>query len=106
MILIGRRHWQGGKQGTSRLGHFVVRTVLLAISVVAVVLIAQYSPASRLRLDVSRNKISTLTENTREVLSQLQKADDARPVTIDAYVGSNIPADFVQTKIRLGESVA
>ena len=40
MVLIGRRHWQGGKHGTSLLGHYIMRTVLLAILVVAVVLIA------------------------------------------------------------------
>ena len=106
LVLIGRRHWQGGKQGTSLLGHFVLRTVFLVIGLVALVLVAQYSPANRLRLDVSRNKISTLTESTRKILAELdqQRKDgnaSAEPVVIDAYVGSSIPSDFVQTKYDL-----
>jgi len=106
LVLIGRRHWQGGKHGTSLLSHFVLRTAFLAIIVVGLVLVAQYSPANRLRLDVSRNKISTLSENTREILTSLDRQETAEgqavaPIVIDAYVGSSIPSDFVQTKYDL-----
>ena len=57
-----------------------------------------------MRVDVSRNKISTLTENTRTVLSGLQDTEnnqDNPPITIDAYIGSSIPSDFVQTRYDL-----
>ncbi len=106
LVLIGRRHWQGGKHGTSLLGHFVFRTAFLMIIVIALVLIAQYSPLNKFRMDVSGEKISTLTGNTRDILARLavEKGRDDRPaapITIDAYVGSNIPADFVQTQYDL-----
>ncbi len=106
LVLIGRRHWQGGKHGTSLLSHFVFRTIFLTITMIAIVLIAQYSPLNRFRLDVSMEKISTLTESTRQILTELagQTTSDGRPappITIDAYVGSSIPTDFVQTKYDL-----
>ncbi len=106
LVLIGRRHWQGGKHGTSLLGHFVFRTVFLVVTVVALVLIAQYSPLNRLRLDVSGERISTLTGSTREILTRLstERTPDGEappPITINAYVGSTIPTDFVQTKYDL-----
>ncbi|MDG2015429.1 MAG: Gldg family protein [Pirellulaceae bacterium] len=101
LILIGRRHWQGGKHGTSRMGHFAFRTVCLIITVVGLVLVAQYSPANRLRFDVSRNQVSTLTENTRQILNELDQQSQGDPIIIDAYVGSSIPSDFVQTKYDL-----
>ncbi len=103
LVLIGRRHWQGGKHGASLLSHFIMRTLFLAVTVVALVMVAQYSPANRLRLDVSRNKISTLSESTRAILENLNRPEnrDGPPITIDAYVGSNIPSDFVQTKYDL-----
>jgi ABC-2 type transport system permease protein len=31
MVLIGSRHWSGGRDGTSLLGHFLVRTVCLIV---------------------------------------------------------------------------
>ena len=103
MVLIGRRHWQGGKNGTSLFGHFVFRTAFLMITVVSLVLIAQYSPLSHLRMDVSGEKVSTLTESTRDILARLatEKGRDgqaAAPITIDAYVGSNIPTNYVETQ--------
>ncbi len=108
LVLIGRRHWQGGKHGTSLLGHYFFRTVFLVITIIAVVLIAQYSPLSRLRLDVSRNKISTLTPNTLAILKGLDEQKDpfnpdkpAPPIVIDAYVGSNVPTEFMQTRYDL-----
>ena len=105
LILIGRRHWQGGKHGTSRMGHFAFRTVCLVVIVVGLVLVAQYSPANRLRVDVSRNQVSTLTESTRQILNDLDQQNEggvtADPIIIDAYVGSSIPSDFVQTKYDL-----
>lgn len=106
LVLIGRRHWQGGKHGTSLLGHFVFRSVFLLVTLIAVVLIAQYSPVSRYRLDISGEKISTLTDSTRQILTSLSEETGPEgrspaPITIDAYVGANIPADFVQTKYDL-----
>lgn len=106
LVLMGRRHWQGGKHGTSLLGHFILRTVFLGVIVIGLVLVAQYSPANRLRLDVSRNKISTLAESTRQILDSLNQqtqedGSSAPPILIDAYVGSSIPSDFVQTRYDL-----
>lgn len=108
LVLIGRRHWQGGKHGTSLLGHYIFRIVFLVITLIALVLIAQYSPVSRLRLDVSRNKVSTLTPNTGSILNELDEQRDlvnpdrpAPPIVVDAYVGSNVPSEFVQTKYDL-----
>ena len=106
LVLIGRRHWLGGRDGTSLLGHFVLRSVFLIITVIAAVLIVQYSPLNRVRLDVSMEKISTLTPNTRSLLDHLAKEQNSNgrsvpPITVDAYVGNNIPTDFVQTKYDL-----
>ena len=104
LILIGRRHWLGGRDGNSMLGHFMVRSICLAVFVVAAVLVVQHSPLNQLRLDVSREKISTLSPNTRELLDQIATrlaAGDGEPITVDAYIGSTIPTDFVQTKYDL-----
>ena len=101
MILIGRRHWLGGRDGTSMLWHYLLRAASLAIVVVAGVLIAQYSPLNKLRMDISREKVSTVSDATIEVLNELAKLDDQPEIKINAFVSNNIPTEFVQTKYDL-----
>lgn len=107
LILIGRRHWLGGRDGTSMLSHFVLRAVFLVALLIAGVLIAQHSPLNRIRADVSANKISTLSPTTLEVLRNLtsqtvdENGNELPPIKIDAYVSNNVPTEYVQTKQNL-----
>lgn len=103
LILIGRRHWLGGKDGTSMLGHYILRAIFLAAMIIAGVLIVQYSPLNRVRVDVSREQVSTLTDSTRTILQRLASATDkdASPIVIDAFVSATIPPEYVQTHIDL-----
>ncbi len=107
LILIGRRHWQGGRDGHSLLWHYVVRAFLLVISVVACVLIVQHSPINRARMDISDTKVSTLSAATRQILEQLSREaveENGRPkppIKIDAYVSARVSTEYVQTKYDL-----
>lgn len=103
LVLIGRRHWLGGRDGNSLLGHYIFRSGCMIVAVIAAVLVVQYSPLNRLRLDVSREKISTLSPNTIKLIDEVASAkpvdgDKPQQITIDAYVGSRVPTDFVQTR--------
>ena len=73
MILIGRRHWLGGKDGTSMLWHFVCRAAFLIIMIVSLVLVVQHSPLNRIRMDISERQISTLAPSTTELLNKLSQ---------------------------------
>ena len=107
LILIGRRHWLGGRDGTSMLWHYLARAVFLMVGVIATVLIVQFSPINRARLDVSQAKVSTLSPTTIQILESLEKqtADaDGRPpepIKIEAYVSAEVPTEYVQTKYDL-----
>lgn len=101
LILIGRRHWMGGKDGTSMLGHYILRGVFLVAAIIAVVMIVQNSPLNRLRMDVSREKVSTLTDSTREILNRLASDSQGNPIVIDAFVSATIPPEYVQTRYDL-----
>ena len=103
MILIGRRHWLGGRDGTSMLWHYITRAAFLAVIVIGGVLIAQYSPLNQARVDVSDNKVSTLSPTTVTVLERLKNEKDSSgqplpDIKIDAYVSNNIPTEFVQAR--------
>ncbi|MEQ1905339.1 MAG: Gldg family protein [Pirellulaceae bacterium] len=107
LILIGRRHWLGGRDGTSMLWHYLARAVFLMVAVIATVLIVQFSPINRARLDVSQAKVSTLSPTTIQILENLEKQTaDAEgrppePIKIEAYVSAEVPTEYVQTKYDL-----
>ena len=102
LVLIGRRHWLGGRDGTSMLWHYMLRAVFLIVMVIAGVLIVQYSPANRARIDISAEKVSTLSDSTIAVLTDLaQEAETKPPIRIDAYISNNVPTEYVQTKYDL-----
>lgn len=103
LILIGRRHWLGGRDGTSLFWHYIFRAAFLIIIVVAGVLIVQYSPLNRVRVDISDSKISTLAPATLIVLNELSNdTDDSKPpIKIEAYVGARVPSEYVKLKYDL-----
>ena len=103
MILIGRRHWLGGRDGTSMLWHFVLRAACMVIMVIGVVLVVQHSPLNRLRMDISERQVSTLAPSTTELLNKLSTAmgADDKPIKIEAYVSENMPSEYVKTKYDL-----
>lgn len=113
MILIGRRHWLGGRDGTSMLWHYTLRALFLAVTVISIVLLVQYSWLNQMRVDISDSKVSTLSDGTIAMLNRLnQSTGDASnsdedspkelpPIEITAYIGSDIPEEFVRTRYDL-----
>jgi ABC-2 type transport system permease protein len=93
MVLIGRRHWQGGKDGLSLGPHYLLRSVsLIGIAVGVVMILQQFD----LRADWTSEGISSLSPKTRELLKGLE-----RPVKIDAYISPEVPESYVETRLDL-----
>jgi ABC-2 type transport system permease protein len=93
MVLIGRRHWQGGKDGTSLGPHYLLRAVsLIGIAVGAVMILQRFD----LRADVTYEQLSSLSPKTRELLKGLK-----RPVKIDAYISPEVPESYVEIRLVL-----
>jgi ABC-2 type transport system permease protein len=103
LILIGRRHWAGGRDGTSMFWHYLVRAAMVMVIVVAGVLIVQHSPLNQARVDISDKQINTLSPETVTMLEDLasEPTEDAQPINIEAYIGDNIPSEFVRLKYDL-----
>lgn len=96
MVLIGRRHWSGGKDGNTMSLHYFVRIVLLAV----IVLSASYllKNNDRWRVDATEGKVSSLSPTTMKVIRQL---DPERPIVVDAFISSNIPEQYAKTRYDL-----
>ena len=62
LVLIGRRHWMGGKDGQSLLGNLMIRTASIIVCCIAGVMICQYTNLNRvLRVDLSSGQVNTLS---------------------------------------------
>jgi len=103
LILIGRRHWLGGRDGTSLFWHYIARAVLLVIAAVSAVLYVQHGPLNRLRADISESQVSTLSDSTIKILNELadESGEERPPVKIEAYLSGNVPSEFVKTRYDL-----
>lgn len=95
MVLIGRRHWTGRKDGAQMGAHFVVRTVALVAASFGVVLLVR---SVDVRADLSEGQISSLAADTRRLLAEL---NPDRPVEVTAYVSPVVPEDYTQTRLDL-----
>lgn len=96
MVLIGSRHWSGGRDGHSMYGHYLTRTMaLLVMSTALVILVTRYDVV---RPDVTVGGVSSLSPKTRSIIRQL---DPAHPITIEAFISAQVPELYVQTRYNL-----
>jgi len=95
MVLIGSRHWRGGRDGHSLFGHYMARA--LSLVVIAMALNIVFSNHD-VRVDATENRVSSLSPDTRRLIANL---DSKHPIQIDAYVGAQIPEDYVRVRFEL-----
>ncbi|HUE75093.1 MAG TPA: Gldg family protein [Pirellulaceae bacterium] len=96
MVLIGRRHWLGGRDGQSMLGHYIVRALALVGLLVGVNVV--FSNHDLWRQDMTAGQVGSLSPDTRVILSKLENKS---PVKIEAFISASVPDDFVKTKYNL-----
>lgn len=96
LVLIGRRHWSGGRDGYSMGPHFMVRVVSLMLTVGAMcVLLSRWDPV---RADLTSERLNSLHPDTIKLLKGL---DPKYPVRVDAYVSRDLPEEFVERRVDL-----
>ncbi len=96
MVLIGARHWYGGRDGHSLLGHYLVRSI--AMVVVALGVAAIFSAHDPQRFDMTEGKISSLSPDTRKLLQEL---NPEHPIYVDAFISGDVPEQYVKTRLNL-----
>ncbi len=96
IVLIGRRHWLGGRDGQSMLGHYLLRTI--ALVVFSIGLTWFFSDHDWFRQDLTSGKTSSLASDTKKILREL---DPKHGVLVEAFVSRSVPQEYVQTKVDL-----
>lgn len=96
MVLIGRRHWTGGKDGNTMAYHYLARIIaLLVVTGSAVVL---FRNRDVMRHDMTEGKVSSLAPATTKLIQNLETD---RPIKIDAYISKDIPEMYARTRYEL-----
>lgn len=96
LVLIGRRHWKGGRDGSSLAGHFAVRALMLLI--VAISASYVFARHDVVRMDITSEKLSSLSPDTRRLIKDLKTE---HPVVIEAFISPTVPSEYVQTRLNL-----
>ena len=95
VLLVGKRHWPRQTDGYPMWLHHLVRTVALIIAVISINAVLGRTV---IRLDVTAERLHSLSAATRNLLRELPTD---RTVFIQAYVSPDIPEQFVQTRENL-----
>ncbi len=95
VLLLGRRHWPRSA-GAFPMGlQHVVRTCAVITIVVCANAVATRASA---RLDVTAERLHTLTDQTHRLIGELSPE---RPVLIRAFISPEVPEQYVQTRSNL-----
>jgi ABC-2 type transport system permease protein len=100
MVLIGKRHWSGGRDGNSKLLHFLIRIGLLgAIAIGGSML---FRNRDLIRRDLTENQVSTLAPVTTEMIRSLGKDRD---IVVDAFLSAEVPEQYAKIKYQIMSSL-
>ncbi len=95
MVLISKRHWAGREDGDSKWGHYLLRTLCLLVIVGAVNVFLSNNDE---RLDMTTEKLNSLSAKTRQLVKDLAADKDVPPIQVDAFVSPQVPAEYAAQK--------
>jgi ABC-2 type transport system permease protein len=99
VLLVGRKRWPGGPKAPRMRGHLPARALALGVLVAAATTLAANS---RLRIDLTAEKIHSLSGET---LALLHGLDRSRPVFIQAYFSPDVPRSYLAVRQGLSATL-
>ena len=94
-LVVSHRHWPREADGLPMWSHHAIRAGALVLALVAAnALVLRAS----VRLDVTAERLSSVSAETRRLLAELP---DDRPVFIQAFLSPTVPEPFVQARSNL-----
>ncbi|MCA9167256.1 MAG: Gldg family protein [Planctomycetales bacterium] len=101
MVLVGKRHWSGGRDGRGLAGHFLLR--VLSLMVLTLAITTFFLNHDVFHLDGTSQQVNSLSTSTKNQISQLTAglAESDKTVIVEAYISQQIPEDYARTKLDL-----
>lgn len=96
MLLLGRRHWAGGRTSGGRWTHAVVRVCALAVALLSAGSLLTRLPHTR--LDATEERLHSLSQTARDMVASIPSN---KPVYISAYYSPDVPREFVEVQKSL-----
>lgn len=100
LVLIGRRHWMGGRDGRSMLGHYLVRVLALVVAAMGISVFLTQN--DRIRFDATSGRVSSLAPETRKILKSLSADTN---LVIETYASGKVPESYTSTVVDLVNKV-
>jgi len=94
-MLTERRHWPRRADGYPMWSHHMLRTAAIVIAVISLNAVIG---RTALRLDVTAERLHSLSRETRSLIAELP---DDRPVFIQAFISPEVPESLVQVRANL-----
>ena len=95
IVLVGRRHWLGGRDGDSLIWHYIARVAALVVITLSVTTLAS---TTRVRPDLTRGKTASLSPATWRILSSLEPE---YPIQVYAFLSKDVPQEYAEVKRNL-----
>jgi ABC-2 type transport system permease protein len=96
MVLIGKRHWSGGRDGSSKLAHYLIRIGLMAVLAIGGSML--FRNRDLIRVDATENQVSSLAPVTIEMIKGLGKDRD---IVVDAFLSAEVPEQYAKIKYQI-----
>ncbi|MCA9039558.1 MAG: Gldg family protein [Planctomycetaceae bacterium] len=96
-IMISRRHWSNSAQEHMG-GHYTTRGLALGVLLCSLLYANNVVGLLSLQADATREQIYSLSATTRTLISRIEAG---RPVTIQAFISSDVPREYVDTRNKL-----
>lgn len=96
LIVITKRHWGRRQQWSMGLQYLVRTACVLSVLISFYVIVTQST--GRADIDLTPQKYFTLADATTDVLDRIESD---RPITIQAFISPEVPADYGRAKRRL-----
>jgi len=97
MVLLGRRHWAGGRRSAALRWHYVARVLAVAVSAASLSILAGRWLGGA-RLDVTAERLNSISPETVRLIKSLP---GDRTVYVQAYVSPNVPESYVRQRRSL-----
>lgn len=88
LVLVSRRHWSSGPHQAPMGLHYLLRMVAVAVALVSANVVAANVVQ---RIDLTSEKIYTLSQITEKLLSEIKPE---RPVRIQAFISPEVPREY------------